>query len=60
MPGPAIVSRPGGGHLDRDGVMKDTETNPSNWDSDGDGLRAAERTQRAGASPALAKALLAA
>jgi hypothetical protein len=34
-------------------------TNPRHPDTDGDGLRAAERTTRAGGSPALAKALLA-
>jgi hypothetical protein len=48
---------------DGDGVPDVKEallgSNATNNDTDGDGLRAAERTTRAGGSPALAKALLA-
>ncbi len=44
---------------DQDADGNWTETDFLTNDTDVDGMRAAERTQRAGASPALAKALLA-
>lgn len=43
----------------KNGRVDAGETDPNVADSDGDGLRDAERTQRAGVSPALAKARLA-